>query len=76
MSQAKHRPQVRYDRSNNARRDLKPENILLETDGEDANLKVIDFGTATIFRRREHLKARYGTVTPHMGIAVALLRGT
>lgn len=49
---------------------------MLETDGEDANLKVIDFGTATIFRRREHLKARYGTVTPHMGIAVALLRGT
>lgn len=30
-------------------RDLKPENLLLETDKDDSNLKVIDFGTSRTF---------------------------
>jgi calcium-dependent protein kinase len=43
-------------------RDLKPENILYETDAKDSAVKVIDFGTATLFGNVRHLRQRLGTV--------------
>ncbi|CAG9334218.1 unnamed protein product [Blepharisma stoltei] len=42
-------------------RDLKPENFLLDTTDPDANLKVIDFGTAQFFRPGEILTQKFGT---------------
>lgn len=42
-------------------RDLKPENFLLDTTSEDANLKVIDFGTAQFFTHGVPLTTRFGT---------------
>jgi calcium-dependent protein kinase len=42
-------------------RDLKPENFLLDTVAEDANLKVIDFGTAQFFRPGVPMTAKFGT---------------
>ena len=42
-------------------RDLKPENFLLDTSAEDANLKVIDFGTAQFFTPGVPLTAKFGT---------------
>lgn len=42
--------------------DLKPENLLLESDKDDANLKVIDFGTSRQFDPNHKLSQRLGTV--------------
>ena len=42
-------------------RDLKPENFLLDTSAEDANLKVIDFGTAQFFTPGNPMTAKFGT---------------
>ncbi|CAG9321820.1 unnamed protein product [Blepharisma stoltei] len=42
-------------------RDLKPENFLLDTTEPDANLKVIDFGTAQFFRPGEYMSQKFGT---------------
>ena len=42
-------------------RDLKPENFLLDTTEEDANLKVIDFGTAQFFTHGVHMTQKFGT---------------
>ena len=42
-------------------RDLKPENFLLDTTDDDANLKVIDFGTAQFFTHGVHLTQKFGT---------------
>ena len=42
-------------------RDLKPENFLLDTAEEDANLKVIDFGTAQFFTQGVHMTQKFGT---------------
>lgn len=42
-------------------RDLKLENFLLSTEGPDAILKVIDFGTARFFTRGQPMMERYGT---------------
>jgi calcium-dependent protein kinase len=42
-------------------RDLKPENFLLDNTNEDANLKVIDFGTARFFTRGVHMSQKFGT---------------
>ena len=44
-------------------RDLKPENILFESEAEDANIKVIDFGTSIIYREGQKMDAPYGTVS-------------
>ena len=49
-----------HDR-NIVHRDLKPENFLLDTTAEDANLKVIDFGTAQFFTRGTPLTSKFGT---------------
>jgi calcium-dependent protein kinase len=35
-------------RQNIAHRDLKPENLLLDKKGEDAMVKIIDFGTSAL----------------------------
>lgn len=45
-------------------RDLKPENLLLENTGEDALLKVIDFGTSCKLSPGTSLKNITGTVLP------------
>ena len=42
-------------------RDIKPENLLLDSDSAHASLKVIDFGTSTLFDPKERLHHRYGT---------------
>jgi calcium-dependent protein kinase len=42
-------------------RDLKPENFLLDSEAEDANLKVIDFGTAQFFNSGMQMRQKYGT---------------
>ena len=47
-------------------RDLKPDNILLEVDPDDADnfiLKIIDFGTSTVFKPNSSLKEKTGTVS-------------
>lgn len=49
-----------HDR-NVVHRDLKPENFLLDTTAEDANLKVIDFGTAQFFTAGTPLTSKFGT---------------
>ena len=45
-------------------RDITPENILLDTKGENAILKLVDFGSATYFTKGQNLtpKETYGTV--------------
>ena len=40
-------------------RDLKPENIMIQ--GSDLNIKIIDWGFATIFNSQETLKENFGT---------------
>lgn len=42
-------------------RDLKPENFLLDSPALDANLKVIDFGTAVFFSEGQLLDEKIGT---------------
>ena len=42
-------------------RDLKPENILLEEAGDDLNIKLVDFGTATFYNRKKRLTGKMGT---------------
>eukprot|EP00826_Nyctotherus_ovalis_P010804 TRINITY_DN12828_c0_g2_i4.p1 TRINITY_DN12828_c0_g2~~TRINITY_DN12828_c0_g2_i4.p1 ORF type:complete len:479 (-),score=99.03 TRINITY_DN12828_c0_g2_i4:215-1651(-) len=55
-------------------RDLKPENILFDSKGEDAIIKVIDFGTSMIFERNSKMNQRFGTV--NLPIIIALLHRT
>lgn len=55
-------------------RDLKPENILFDSKGEDATVKVIDFGTSMIFERNSKMNQRFGTVG--VPIIIALLHRT
>ena len=43
-------------------RDLKPENILYENESDNSNLKIIDFGTSTLFSPSQYLEKRIGTV--------------
>ena len=43
-------------------RDLKLENLVLESDDINSNLKVIDFGTSTIFKPKQHLSDVTGSV--------------
>ena len=43
-------------------RDLKPENILYENNESGSNLKIIDFGTSTLFTPNQYLEKRLGTV--------------
>lgn len=43
-------------------RDIKPENLVLEKDDIESTLKIIDFGTSTIFKPTEKLKELLGTV--------------
>ena len=53
---------ISYCHSHNiVHRDLKPENVLLEASKEFDQIKVIDFGTAQVFRKGEHLKETIGT---------------
>jgi len=55
-------------------RDLKPENLLFDSKGEDAIIKVIDFGTSMIFGGNSKMNQRFGTVRAFF--IVALLRCT
>ena len=62
-------------KKNIVHRDLKPENILLINESknyEDFQLKLIDFGTSTIFKPRQNVSGRYGT--PYY-IAPEVLKG-
>ena len=43
-------------------RDLKPENLLFNCLGEDTVIKIIDFGTSTIFNENMKLSQAFGTV--------------
>ncbi len=43
-------------------RDLKLENLILESDDIESNIKIIDFGTCKIFKRRERMRDIMGTV--------------
>lgn len=56
---------VHCHEKNIVHRDLKPENMLLETPPEGRNpnlcIKVIDFGTSTLFEPQSKLHAKYGT---------------
>ena len=45
-----------------AHRDLKPENMLYETTDPNSNLKIIDFGTSTLFKPDMSLDKKLGTV--------------
>ncbi len=54
-----------FPRSSSARSDLKPENLLFDTKGEDAVIKVVDFGTSKIFGRDDKMSQRIGTVSLH-----------
>jgi len=42
-------------------RDLKPENLVYESKSKDANLKVIDFGTAKVFKNNQKMSETFGT---------------
>ena len=42
-------------------RDLKPENLLLESNEENARIKVIDFGTSQIFNQSKKMTVKIGT---------------
>lgn len=42
-------------------RDLKPENLLLDSEGDQACLKVIDFGTSQTFDPNAKMHQTYGT---------------
>ena len=43
-------------------RDIKPENVLLEEKNEMMNIKIIDFGAATVFNRNDKLRGVIGTL--------------
>lgn len=53
-------------------RDMKPENVLFESKEPDAPVKIIDFGTSSVFNPNEKMKRRFGT--PYY-IAPEVLRG-
>ena len=42
-------------------RDLKPENLLLDSRSQNANVKVVDFGTSKLFNPNVKMKKRLGT---------------
>ena len=42
---------IYYNSKNIVHRDLKPDNILLEKDDIRSNIKIIDFGSAKMFRK-------------------------
>jgi len=53
---------VSYCHSHNiVHRDLKPENVLYESKKEDAQLKVIDFGTSKQFDANSKMNQKFGT---------------
>jgi len=52
----------RYNIYNQISSDIKPENLLFESPAEDANLKVIDFGTSIIFGPNKKMRQKLGTV--------------
>lgn len=43
-------------------RDLKPENLLLDKPGDDATIKVIDFGLSRVFDPNKKMRHKLGTV--------------
>lgn len=43
-------------------RDLKPENILFDSNGSNAILKIIDFGTSRKFEKNTKMTKKLGTV--------------
>lgn len=43
-------------------RDLKPENLVYDSKKKDANMKVIDFGTAKSFKANQKMTETFGTV--------------
>mmetsp|Transcript_64864 Transcript_64864/g.74557 ORF Transcript_64864/g.74557 Transcript_64864/m.74557 type:complete len:496 (-) Transcript_64864:1106-2593(-) len=53
---------VAYCHENNVvHRDLKPENLLLESNAENALIKVIDFGTSRVFETNRKMNGKFGT---------------
>lgn len=59
--------------NNIVHRDLKPENLLLESEGDQATIKVIDFGTSQSFDPDKKMKQAFGT--PYY-IAPEVLKGS
>jgi serine/threonine protein kinase len=45
-----------------AHRDLKPENILMVDDGDEADVKLVDFGLSKTFGPGETCKEPFGTL--------------
>lgn len=43
-------------------RDLKPENIMYDNPGDDAQIKLIDFGASAKLEQHNPLRKRIGTV--------------
>ena len=41
---------------------MKPENLLYESNKPNALLKMIDFGTSTVFEEEKKMTSRFGTV--------------
>lgn len=54
------------------KRDIKPENLLFESPDEEANLKVIDFGTSIIFETKK-MRQKLGTVFFLLSLKKAIL---
>lgn len=48
-------------KANITHRDIKPENILLDSKEENAILKLVDFGAATVFTPHKFLSEKFGT---------------
>jgi len=46
-----------------AYRDLKPENILMSSSGDDADIKISDFGLSKIFAPKEKSDEPFGTIS-------------
>lgn len=46
-----------------AHRDLKPENVLMTSDGNDADIKILDFGLSKIICPQEKCNEPYGTLS-------------
>jgi calcium-dependent protein kinase len=49
-------------KANIVHRDLKPENVLLEKSKDVNQIKLIDFGTATMFDPKKKLRNKIGTI--------------
>lgn len=53
---------INYCHSKNiVHRDLKPENLLLDKDESNPKIKIIDFGTSSVFDPEQTMSQKFGT---------------